>query len=245
MTTTTTTKYELTDADRKRLDAIARKASGKPKVNDTAWAVACDWFATLPVVPREAAERALGEATEAEADQYSEDYANHADEIFESYRYALNRFVARRRAMLGDAAPVGEPTDREVKPAIADDFRGRTRNALRTRFAECRRHQTRRTDTASYHHNLGIAHACRDVFAEIFPGESIEPSVEPPKAEPTPEPQPTIDVVAELAELRRLIDLMLGNARLLELQGECLDDFRRRLNALESAAQRKPRWRWW
>ncbi len=170
---TTTTKYELTDADRERLDAIAQRASGKPKVTDIAWKVACDWFATLRVVSREAAERALGSMTEDEGDQFEDDYTCHNGTGQESRCHALDNLLARRRAMLDDATGG------------------------------------------------------------------------PPKVEPTPEPQPAIDVVAELAELRRLIDLMLGNARLLELQGECLDDFRRRLNALESAAQRKPRWRWW
>ncbi len=188
-----TTKYELTDADRERLDAIAQEASGKPKVNDTAWKVARDWFATLPVVSREAAERALGEATEEEAERYDDDYLTHEDASLESHCYALGRFVARRRrAMLDDATS------------------------------------------------------------------------EPPKVDPTPEPQPASRITTtefrelqdSIESLRRTANItievqakhrgtMLECSRLLELQSECLDDFRRRLNALEFAAQRKPWWRWW
>lgn len=196
MTTTTTTKYELTDADRERLDAIAQRANGKPKVNDIAWEVARDWFATLPVVSREGVDRALGEATDEELERFD------------------NQLVLHR----------GDGTE--------DDWRESLRLAL----------------------SDFVAH--RDMLDDATGG--------PPKVEPTPEPQPASRITTtefrelqdSIESLRRTANItievqakhrgtMLECSRLLELQSECLDDFRRRLNALEFAAQRKPWWRWW
>jgi len=63
-----------------------------------------DWFAALPVVPREAAERALGPATMDEVEAFNVAYGNGYPDIWGAWRRGLDVVLARRRAMLESVA---------------------------------------------------------------------------------------------------------------------------------------------
>lgn len=273
-TTTTTTKYELTDADRERLDAIAQKASGKPKVDDIAWAITRYWFATLPVVSREAAERALGEATSVEIEAFNVAYGNGYPDMWGAWRRGLNAvLVDRRHAMLDDAT-IDPP---KVEPVLAeDDLRKRLdwqiREIVRERGERVR--ANRDGDVGNRIH-WGVASAMTSLYDSLFP-RSLDDDLGWSEGfgsnavEPTPEPQPAIDVVAELAELRKNADRCLATlgahrsqlddtiatiGLMLESQdaqrdvnkihAQRLDTLNLRVTDLEFAAQRKPWWRWW
>lgn len=212
----TTTKYELTDEDRKRLDMIAQKASGKPKVNDIAWNIARDWFASLPVVSREVTDRALEISTFDEIGKCLDSWhEGHDGDNFLAMGRAINDFVAHRRAMLDDATV--EP------PKVA--LSGPSREWL-----------AKAADAEDASRSVSVGGMAVDTEMYVAP------------VEPTPEPQPAIDVVAELAEIRKAVDLLFSRQDaqrgVNKIHAERLDTLSFRVTALESAVQRKP-WRWW
>lgn len=115
--------YVLTDAEIDRLwrrmfrwgdDVQPNEMVDRPAVRE--------WFASLPVVSREAAERALGPLSEDEKDRHWEDFCKRGELGRRSFCGHVDRLLARRRAML-DAAPVEPPKSEpaptsEPQPAI-------------------------------------------------------------------------------------------------------------------------------
>lgn len=110
--------YKLTDEQIDRLMAVL---DGCLFGADRKRSHTREWFASLPVVSREAAERALGEVTKEEAQQAAKDFNDcRASTSEQRDIYTFNRFLVRRRAML-DAAPVGPPKP-EAKPSVASVY---------------------------------------------------------------------------------------------------------------------------
>ena len=102
-------RYELTDAEIDRLGVAWCGIGPTPRQRDAAR----EWFASLPVVSREAAEKASGPLSEDEKDRLWEDFCKRGELGRRSFCGHVDRLLVRRRDMLGDAPD--EPPKPEVK----------------------------------------------------------------------------------------------------------------------------------
>ena len=243
---TTTAKYELTDAQLDDMVSRVARAWNSESIRQAAR----EWFASLPVVSREAAERALGEATPEDVAAY---WAGRDNDDYDDIRHGLDSMLAPRRAMLGlGLAPVVEPPKSEATPENVS-------------------HAVRRIDWSRG--TIGPAAWATNVAAHIKK-ESAEASAS------APAPQPAIDVAAELAKIRDDVEsfrfanrtvnashdmrlrfledaqdthrsTMTHHGRRMDTQSDRIDDHESRIAALESTARRsgtrtgRSWWRWW